>query len=220
MSPPVVFLSSVLLLCPVALAQSEVLRGDYLEDRSNHVYGCYCEWSGESQTGGREAILAWRIREGSYLGVGLGGLTMAAVVRGDSTLSMGSPPRQSVLLLAREATAEQRRALETLLRRHLGAFLGTVVAVRAVEMELLRDEAGGGLRVPGLLRLEMRKARLPEDALPGAKPWFGPFSPMETAELATTEHVSYSGSEFHYTWSRSEPLTTGFYGTFALYMRP
>jgi hypothetical protein len=40
------------------LMQGGAIQGLCVEDRSNHVHGCCCEWSGESQTGGREAILA------------------------------------------------------------------------------------------------------------------------------------------------------------------
>jgi hypothetical protein len=52
------------LLCATLLPaeQPSVIQGDYIEDRSNHVYGCYCEWSGESETNGKEATLAWNIK--------------------------------------------------------------------------------------------------------------------------------------------------------------
>jgi len=61
--------------------QANLIHGFYVEDRSNHVHGCYCEWSGESQTGGREAILAWHFLGGQYGGVELAGAKAAAVIR-------------------------------------------------------------------------------------------------------------------------------------------
>ncbi len=40
------------LLCAQAALSQEV-AGQYIEDRSNKVFGCYCEWSGEGEYGGR-----------------------------------------------------------------------------------------------------------------------------------------------------------------------
>ncbi len=209
------------LACAVVLrGQGEaVIVGDYLEDRSNHVHGCYCEWSGESITGGREAVLAWRIRSGAYAGVDLAGVGIIAVVRGDSTLSIGTAPRQSVLMISEGATPMQRRAAEALIRERYAGFLGTVLAVRAAPMEFDVEAASAWVRVPGLLALEMRKAQLPEDALPGATKWFDPFVTLTDYELGTTTNVRYSGREFGLMWSRTMPATTGYYGQFKLYRR-
>jgi len=58
---------------------NNVVSGQYLEDRSNRVYGCPCEWSSEYASSGREAVLAWRIESGEYDGENLAGLRLAAV---------------------------------------------------------------------------------------------------------------------------------------------
>jgi hypothetical protein len=52
---------SLLLATAVAVQEPPLLRGDYLEDRANRVFGCYYEWSGEGEYGGREAMMAWRV---------------------------------------------------------------------------------------------------------------------------------------------------------------
>lgn len=209
------------LICAVAARGqgAGVITGDYMEDRSNHVHGCYCEWSGESITGGREAVLAWRIRSGEYGGVDLSGAEIVAVVRGDSTLSIGAPPRQSVLLISSAAPAEKRRAAEALIRDRYGAFLGTVLAVRHVSMDFDLSGETARVRVPGLLALEMRQARLPDDALPGATKWFDPFVTLTSYQLGTTTQIRYSGREFGLAWSRTVPATTGYFGSFSLYPR-
>src|SRR5512143_506140 len=100
---------------PIALAmlQSGAVTGDYVEDRANKVYGCYCEWSGEGEHGGREAVLGWNIRSGAFRGINLAGLKMVAVIRGERTLSRGPSPRRSILLLDAAGTPAQRKAAET-----------------------------------------------------------------------------------------------------------
>ena len=207
---------AVLLLTRLCAPQEPVLRGDYLEDRSNHVHGCYCEWSGESVTGGREAILAWKIRSGTYRGANLAGVRIAAVIRGEGTLSIGSSPRPSVLLIESSATKAQRQAAERLVREHYGHLVGTLVNVRAAEIDFTREPERAVLRIKDLLNVEMRKAKLPEDGLQGAILWFDPFIPLEESTLGTSLQDSYSGPEFNYLWSKNDGGTTGYFGTFSL----
>lgn len=207
------------LMLALFMQDAEAVRGVYLEDRSNHVHGCYCEWSGESQTGGREAILGWRVESGRYRGTELAGMKMALVVRGERTLSMGLTERRSVIVLDVAATAAQKRAASALLRESYGYFLGQVLREVEAPLEIEVGLEAARLRAPGLVAVEMRKAVLPEDALPGAKKWFDPFVPMEETVLGTTLESRYSGREFQYVWSSSQPETSGYFGRFVLYAR-
>ncbi|MCS7041518.1 MAG: DUF1326 domain-containing protein [Bryobacteraceae bacterium] len=200
------------------LLQTAPIHGLYVEDRSNHVHGCYCEWSGESQTGGREAILAWHFLGGEHDGVSLAGAKAAAVLRGESTLSMGYATRASVLFID-GATAEQRRAVESLLREKYGYFFGRVLRVAHAEIDMEVTPAGARVRVPGALALEVRKAVLPDDALPGATRWYDPFVPLVEAELGTRLLSRFMARDFGYVWNDHEPATSGYYGRFVLYPR-
>jgi hypothetical protein len=200
------------------LVQAGPIQGLYLEDRSNHVHGCYCEWSGQSQTGGREAVLAWHFLGGQYNGVDLAGAKAVAVLRGEATLSMGYASRASVLFID-GAGAEQRRAVESLLRDKYGYFFGRILRVAETEIEMEVSSAGGRVRVPGALVLEVRKAVLPDDALPGATRWYDPFVPLEEAELGTRIVSRFMARDFGYIWNDHEPTTSGYYGRFVLYPR-
>ena len=195
-------------------AQPPAVEGDYIEDRSNHVYGCYCEWSGEGETGGKEATLAWRIRAGSFASVDLKGLKLAAVLRGETTLSRGAPPRSSILVLDRGAPLLQRKAGEGWLREQFAPLLGRVLAVHVADIFFYRDAARAEVRIGDLVKLAMRRAVLPEDALQGSIYWYDPFVPLREATLATTLSNLYSGAEFNHRWSREDPGTTGYFGTF------
>src|SRR2546423_12567246 len=92
----------------------EQIRGDYLETRSADIYTGQCFANGEVNLVGNEAILAWHVQSGTWDGVPLQGLTVAAAVRAKSTL--GDPyenpyPAKSVLLVDEQATEQQRAAL-------------------------------------------------------------------------------------------------------------
>src|SRR3979411_3053842 len=109
---------SMLLVCllaclSVSMAAQEI-RGEYLETRSADVYTGQCFANGEVNLVGKEAIIAWHVQSGSWDGVPLGGLSIAAAVRAKGTL--GDPyenpyPAKSVLLVDDQATPQQRAAL-------------------------------------------------------------------------------------------------------------
>jgi Protein of unknown function (DUF1326) len=126
-----------LLLCVSTAAQH--IRGDYLETRSADVYTGQCFANGEVNLVGNEAILAWHVRNGSWDGVPLDGLTVAAAVRAQGTL--GDPyenpyPVKAVLLVDDQASDSQRAALINF-ARHMGdGLLKDVAQVVPVPMEL------------------------------------------------------------------------------------
>src|SRR5580692_12204560 len=102
----------LLLLSTAALGQQ--IRGDYIETRSADVYTGQCFANGEVNLVGDEAILAWHVQSGSWDGVPLDGLTVAAAVHARATL--GDPyanpyPAQAILMVDDQANALQRAAL-------------------------------------------------------------------------------------------------------------
>ena len=200
----------------LAFSQISVIEGDYIEDRSNHVYGCYCEWSGESVTGGTEATLGWRFTRGVYAGVSLAGVKAALVMQGQSTLSQGAPARRSVLVLDRRATPAQRHAAAQFLAAHFGAILGDIIEPRVLDIEFKRPPYSPPLKAPGLISMEIRRARPAEDSLPGATLWYDPFIPLTVAVLGTTLHTAYQGREFSRRWDKTEAGVRGYFGTFRI----
>ena len=62
--------------------------GEYVEARTAEVFAGGCIMNSEAETMGRQAIMAWRITAGSFDGVTLDGLTVAAAVAGDRNLGM------------------------------------------------------------------------------------------------------------------------------------
>ncbi len=119
-----------LLVCTVIVvisvsADAQQIRGEYLETRSADVYTGQCFANGEVNLVGNEAILAWHVQSGSWDGVSLEGLSIAAAVRANGTL--GDPyenpyPADAVLLVDDQASSQQRAALASF-AQHMGGEL-------------------------------------------------------------------------------------------------
>ncbi len=138
------FKFSILLVCvtaglSISMAAQEI-RGDYLETRSADVYTGQCFANGEVNLVGNEAILAWHVQSGSWEGIPLQGLTVAAAVRANGTL--GDPyenpyPAKAVLLVDDQANAQQQAALLNFAQHMGGELLKNVERVIPTQMELV-----------------------------------------------------------------------------------
>jgi hypothetical protein len=214
--PGIVTIALTLLGTQVRAQHPSEILGDYVEVRSNRVYGCYCEWSGEAVTGGKEAILAWDFKAGEFRGVSLAGVKIVAVIIGQSTLSQGLAPRHSVLLIDKAAAKEQQEAAHALLRTLYGQLLGEILKVHLVPVQFQKDIENTDLRAGEIVAVSMRKARLPEDAMKGAVHWYDPFIPLADVTLGTTLQSKYRGHDFDRQWDVTEHAITGYYGCFSL----
>src|SRR5438445_12493802 len=108
------------------------IAGDYLEVRSCDVYTGPCFANAEMGLTGKEGMLIWSVREGSWNGVKLDGLNVIAVVRTDGTLGdLRYQPRsgKAVLIVDMMATPTQREALLDFARAMAGALIKEVAEV-------------------------------------------------------------------------------------------
>ena len=133
-------LLTCLLACLSISMAAQQIRGDYLETRSADVYTGQCFANGEVNLVGNEAILAWHVQSGSWNGVSLQGLTVAAAVRANGTL--GDPyedpyPAKAVLLVDDQANVPQQAALVNFAKRMGGELLNNVEQVIPTQMELV-----------------------------------------------------------------------------------
>ena len=131
-----------LLTCAVATAGEPVqLRGDYLEARTADVFTGPCFSNAEVFVVGDRAVMAWKVTEGTYQGVDLAGLGIAAAVRGTSTFSEDDPEAaQAVLIVDERANSEQRDALIAMAKQLAGDRLSDVAAVRTSAIELTIED--------------------------------------------------------------------------------
>ena len=83
----VMFVWLTALVAPVGavdLTGATTVVGDYLEARTAEVFVGHCLANSETGLVGQEAVMAWRIRKGSWSGVELEGLSVVAVVEAKS----------------------------------------------------------------------------------------------------------------------------------------
>ena len=212
------FLCGPLLLASTSLMAQQI-RGDYIETRSADVYTGQCFANGEVNLVGNEAILAWRVDNGSWDGVALDGLSVAAAVRAKATL--GDPyanpyPAQSVLIVDDQATTQQRTALVSFAKHMGGELLKNVSDVVAAPMELAVNpqKHGAALLRAGRFATVQTRGIGDNDHLCGNEVTFYP--PLtETAQampaVALTDE--YQGPGLGVSW-KSHGKRSAFVGTF------
>src|SRR2546423_439662 len=86
------------------------IAGDYVEARTASVFAGPCHYNGELTTTGRQAEMAWHVRDGAWNGVSLSGLSAVAAVTSKSNLKEETAARRSVLFIDSRATEEQAAA--------------------------------------------------------------------------------------------------------------
>ncbi len=122
---------SLMLAATPAPADAGRVRGDYVEARTADVYTGPCFSNAEIFITGHQAVMAWKVTEGSWHGVKLDGLAVAAAVLGTTTFSEDDArAARSVLIVDKRATPEQREALVGMAKELGGDRLKGVVAVR------------------------------------------------------------------------------------------
>jgi uncharacterized protein DUF1326 len=120
-----------------APAAATAIRGDYVEARTADVYTGPCFSNSEIFITGNQAVMAWKVTEGSWNGVDLAGMSVAAAVQGTTTFSEDLPDHaRSVLIVDERATPQQRTALVSLAKALAGDRLSNVDAVKTSMISL------------------------------------------------------------------------------------
>lgn len=143
-------LCGVLALLSCGSAGAAGVRGDYIEARTADIYTGPCFSNGEVFITGSQAILAWKVTEGSWEGVDLGGLSVAAAVRGNTTFSQDRPEAAlSVLIVDKDASPSQRAALIALAKNLGGKRLGQVVDIKDSIINVTVEDHPAAKDAPG-----------------------------------------------------------------------
>ena len=198
--------------------EASSISGDYLEARTAEVFVGYCLANSETGLVGQEAVMAWRIREGSWAGVPLEGLTVVAVVEGTTTLGdvEAEPVRgRSVVVVDRLANARQKDALVSLVRSMAGALVAEIVSVESAPISIEFDETHGlsAVRAGDVAAVEVRPRRH-EDGLCGNEDQFyPPLVDLRHAHPAYTLRHEFQGTGLSSTW-KSPGKSSAFVGTF------
>ena len=118
-------------------AGADGIRGEYIEARTADVFTGPCFSNAEIFIYGSQAVMAWKVTEGSYNGVDLSGLGVAAAIQGTTTFSEDNPTHaRAVLIVDEKADSSQRDALVALARSLAGRRLDNVVAIKSARISL------------------------------------------------------------------------------------
>jgi hypothetical protein len=226
---------------PACLAAPSI-SGDYLEARTSDVYTGPCFANSEVNLAGKEAVLAWNVRQGAWNGVPVEGLSVVAVVRAAATLGdpFASPlPARSVILVDQKADPAQRAALVGFAREMAGSLLSDVVAVESAPIQLsvpapamapampTETETGAhahhaaaglagtaSLKAGDVVELRTRGLRHDDHLCGNEEVYYDPLTPTVDAVPAVTLVHAFRGPELGVTWS-SPGKRSAFVGTFA-----
>jgi hypothetical protein len=204
----------------VVLANAPGISGDYLEVRSCDVYTGPCVANGEMGLAGKEAILVWTVREGSWNGATLDGLSAIAVVRTDATLgNLRYEPREgkAVLILDSKATSIQRQALADFVRAMGGALIGEVAEVKTSTIEstlgACNKSACASVKASDLVEIATRCFGAKDHLCGNEETFYPPLTDVVHALPAFTEVAAYNGSGLNMTW-QSVGQRSAFIGRF------
>ncbi len=222
-------LAVLLAVCCIALLGAKVasaasagkILGDYLETRSADVYTGACVANSEVNLAGDQAILAWRVNEGSWNGVSLDGLGVVGVVKANATL--GDPftnpyPAKSVLIVDSRATPEQQAALRSFAQSQAGELLKNVVRVESAPIHV---EVGHGshhgqakLSAGSVARIETRSLHDKDHLCGNEEVYYQPLTELSHAMPVYTVNDEFSGKGLGVTW-RLNGKRSAFVGNFS-----
>lgn len=211
----------MLLGLSVFAATRPQIQGEYLETRSADVYVGQCFANGEMNLTGQEAIVAWHITEGQWEGTSLAGLTVVGAIQAQATLGdpYGHPyPAKSVLLVDRQATAEQRQALINFAQEMGGELLRHVVRVidAPIDMEVAQEQhsARARLLAGDVVTVETRAIGDKDHLCGNENTFYQPLTQTAHAMPAVAMTDQYRGNDLNISWTLHDKRSA-FVGTFA-----
>jgi len=210
---------AIVLTFGIALTAQQI-RGDYLESRSTDVYVAQCFANGETGLTGNLALLAWQVTEGSWNGVKLDGLTVAAAVRARATLGdpNGEPyPAQTVLMVDDAANPAQREALIALAHHQGGKLLENVTRVDYVPviLEVPPSHEGHAVLRAGHLATIITRPLNHHDHICGNETnFYPPLTNVENATSAVALTDEFQGDGLGSQWS-DHGRRSAYLGTFS-----
>ena len=208
-------------LLAVNVAAGASLTGEYLEARSCDVYTGPCFGNAEMDLAGKEALMAWKVDEGSWNGVNLDGLTVAVVANSEKTMGdtgvfkMQAGKIRSVILVDETATAIQRAALVAFAKETARDYTEQVVEVLPVAMSLTNDhlDGRGVFQAGDVARIETRALSKSDCVCTNEMVFYQPLTKVRDFSPAYTLTHSFTGEGLDNTWT-SHGQRSAFLATF------
>ena len=202
---------------PLLAGARNTVSGTYVEARTAEVFTGGCVMNSEAGTTGREALLAWKVDQGTFNGIPLDGLSVVAAVAGDKNLGIFEiggerAVSHATLFVDERANAAQRMALVAMANELAKGVMGTIVNVTAAPIQFADN--GHQINVSsGPLTLGVDK-HMTHDPGCGAQQWFHPLASVDDATIGLTEQNSFTGSGLGTKWSDPNKRSS-FFGSFS-----
>jgi len=203
-------LAILLLAAGPALAAKELapgISGNYLEVRSCDVYTGPCFANGEMGLSGKEAVMVWAVREGSWKGVALDGLNVIAVVKTDDTMGdLRYQPRSgpAVLITDAAASAKQKEALADFARSMAGKLIKEVADVTTAKMDVALGTCSkmgcASVKAGNLVEISTRCLGDKDHMCGNEDTFYPPLTDVKDAYPVFTETASFRGTGLNLTW--------------------
>src|SRR4051812_6073458 len=186
------------------------ISGSYLEVRSCDVYTGPCFANAEMGLAGKEGMLFWNVREGSWNGVKLDGLSVMAVVKADGTLGdLKYNPRSgdAILIVDQNANSAQRTALADFAKNMSGKLISRVVDVKSVPIEsslgTCTQKGCSAVKAGDLVEINTSCLSSKHDICGNEETFYPPLSEVQGAYPVFTDLATYTGSGLNLTWQIS-----------------
>ena len=195
-------------------AETQSIKGDYVEVRTASVFAGACHYNGELTTAGRDALMAWSVKSGAWQGVDLAGVRAVAIVSASENLSDKNAARNSEIIIGENASDAQSRAMLAALKSQYAASLGQISSVRRAPLSFDHEGKAYAVKVNSFASITVEA--MPDDLcckMPQLV-WYSPLVPLENRKVGYTTKAMYAGGEVGEPWQRSGE-NSAFYGTFA-----
>jgi len=201
--------------------QASQISGEYIESRTCDVYTGPCFANGQIGQAGREALMAWKVDQGSWNGVDLAGLGVVLVMNANDTLGFNPSfavnpfPVTSVILVDSKATSEQRGALIAFVKDSTPKLSDKVVRIDSVPITLVNDHLSGkGQLVAGkVARIESRAMSKKDCVCTNEDVFYPPLTKISNSQPAFALKMRFEGEGLTSTWDLNGGRSA-FLGTF------
>ena len=199
-------LAAAICLLSTEVARSEI-SGHYIESRTCQVYTGPCFANAEVGLAGKEAVMAWRILDGTHNGIDLSGLNVVIALQTTQTLGFqgieGAGDVKSVILVDDTAKGPRRDALIDFAKTHAGKAGNAVVRIddAPITMSLDEFELQGKLTAGKAVQLETRRAR-PDDCIcSNESAYYPPLTELANFVPGVTTVGEFHGRGLGTSWS-------------------
>ncbi|MEX0725132.1 MAG: DUF1326 domain-containing protein [Planctomycetaceae bacterium] len=198
-------------LLSVQTLSAAQIEGEYIEARTCDVYTGPCFANAEMDLAGKEAVMAWKVDQGSWNSVSLDGMGVALVVKSEGTLgndgvfAMKAGKIKSVIVVDDRATTEQRLALIDFVKDSAKDLTADVIDVQQATIKLENDHLTGKSKFSAgdLAKIETRGMKKGDCVCANEIIYYQPLTEVENFSPAYAVKHIYQGTGLNAKWKNN-----------------